>query len=436
MAKKGSGPPKLAKALLHQALAKVINRTSGTKVPLGTTYYVTSPVEGIFRPLVAAQTDPDVVRYVPQSSVAADILRYCGKELASNDQYQLTAREADAVVAYWLYDTAAVPEPKPFSWPGETGLTFTRLPWHPHTGTMPTWDRILSRVSNCEAFLAWVGSLFDESSYLQQYVWMYGDGLRGKGCINRFLEKVFGPAYASKQPREGGDKFWTHGLIGKRLVVFPDCDDVRFITSGLFKSMTGGDPVTVEAKGEMAYTARLKAKYLVLSNEKPNISSDFADNRRIIYCEVGAREDAAAAVGSGFEEELWEQGGAFLGRCAEAYRRHSAGPILADVIAIKEWVEDVEMPFEEVFDFYFTKDEKVGTPDEMKGLWCTPIALQRVLRQEYKQRKPQLEFLAWLAREKKIKKEAVWIDKDNNPFLYKGLLPKQAIHSKMVRNKN
>ena len=173
-------------------------------------------------------------------------------------------------------------------------LAFTRLPWHAADDITPTWDLIISRMSNADAFTAWVGSLFDETSYQQQYVWLHGKGNEGKGCINRFLMRVFGPAYCAKQPKERGDKFWTHDLLGKRLVVFPDCNDSAFVASGLFKSMTGGDPIPVEAKGEMAYTTRLAAKYLIISNERPDLSSETADRRRIIYCEMTGRDDAEA----------------------------------------------------------------------------------------------------------------------------------------------
>ena len=156
-----------------------------------------------------------------------------------------------------------------------------------------------------------------KTSYMQQYVWLHGKGNEGKGSLNRFLQRVFGPAYCSKQPNESGDKFWTHELLGKRLVVFPDCNDQKFVTSGLFKSMTGGDPVAVEAKGEMSYTTRLNAKYLVLSNEKPQISSEKADKRRIIYCEIAPREDL---IDLNFEARLWDEGGAFLGKCWSLYQ--------------------------------------------------------------------------------------------------------------------
>lgn len=416
--------PKISKVLIYQVLAKVLNRTLAGE-DLGNIYHLAAPADGVFKPLVViSPDDPDIVKYVPETAVAADLIKYCETTLADHDDYQLTAREALACVDYWAMSTPPAKAPKAFAWPDEKGLAFTRLPWHPVADRIaPTWELILQRMSNAEAFKAWIGSLFDEQSYMQQYVWLHGKGNEGKGCINRFLMKVFGPAYCSKQPKERGDKFWTHELLGKRLVVFPDCNDQAFVTSGMFKSLTGGDPIPVEAKGEMSYTTRLNAKYLVFSNEKPCLSSELADRRRIIYCEIGARVTADDNL---FEQRLWEEGGVFLGQCAKAYQKTIGGVIESDNEAIGDWIETVEMTHAEIFDFYFEKDP-LDTDSQQRGLWVTPIALQRVLNLAYKSRKSQLDFLSWMEREKGIIKKTVRLTQANTTKLYARLIQKQFL---------
>lgn len=424
MAKKGDGAPKLTKALLHQTLAKVINRTSTAQAPLGTTYYVTSPNHGVFKALMGTDPlDPDIVGYVPRRMVAADILRYCERELSQNDQYQLTARDADGVADYWAYGTQPVPEPQPFSWPGESGLSFTRLPWHPVVGTTPTWDLFLNNMSNVGAFKIWVGSLFDMASYAQQYVWIRGGGSDGKGALNRFMSKVFGPAYVVKYPPSKEARFWTGNLIGKRLVVFPDCNDQNFITSSLFKSLVGADPVSIEEKNGPEYTTCLKAKYLVLSNNPPEISSEVSDKRRIIYCEMTAGD---AAPDSTYEEKLWEEGGAFLGNCIAAYKAEPAWGMIPSVATeLDSVIEDTEIDFHVVFDNYFEKCKNTTNkcPD------CTsPSNFQNALNLAFKSRESRLRFTQWLAREHKVKKTMQRLDpidgKDMFRKVYCGLKTK------------
>lgn len=373
-----------------------------------------SPAEGIFKPIsIISDNDPEIVKLIPPSVVAAHLVKALAKGKSSLDM--LTARDADHAIAYWLYVTPPVPPPRPFAWPGESGLAYARLPWKAEAGEIPTWERILGRMSNRHAFMAWIGSLFDEKSYEQQYVWIHGKGLEGKGAINRFLRSVFGPAYCTKQPpNRWGDKFWTHELLGKRLVVFPDCDDTSFVATGLFKSLTGGDPVTVEGKGEMAYTTKLNAKYMLFSNERPSLSSDVADRRRIIYCEIEPRSKDDP-VDVDFEGKMWIEGGAFLGKCIEAYSPTAGQAIKTDDESIGEWIETVEMNFAETFDFYF-----IETDDKAK--WLTGEQLQRTIRWKLKSRKEQIAFISWLERVKGIKRQTV--DKGGSVKKYKRLCHK------------
>ncbi len=392
---------------------------------MGTAYFITKPAKGIYKALATiSPTDPEIVEHVPLAEVASALVQYCEAHLGANEDYQLTAREADEAVRCWAYGAPGRPAPKSFAWPGDKGLAFTRLPWLPAVAEAPTWEKIIGRMTNADAFCAWVGSLFDEKSYLQQYVWLYGKGNEGKGAINRFLARIFGPAYCSKQPRERGDKFWTHELLGKRLVVFPDCNDESFITSGLFKSMTGGDPVPVEAKGEMAYTTRINAKYLVISNSKPNLSSETADRRRIIYCEMRPRPEEQDEPG--FEDRLWEEGGNFLGICQNFYESTGGRRIACDDDDMLDWINTVEGDYAEVFDHYFSVDELFTKEavDAKKHLWATPLGVQRVLKAAFKSRKDQLKFLSWMEREKGIFKRTVRFDNAEFPKLYAGLIAK------------
>jgi hypothetical protein len=395
---------KLAKAVKFQTIARVINGEK-TKTPFGGRYYVCQPSPGAFEVLKQTGDDPSVVAIVPREELAAQVIKYCSKKVRL-PEWQFTAEEADSLVKYWVYQTKPVAMPRTYVWPGETDLAFTRLPWPPVAAPAPTWDTLLGRMTNATAFRCWIGSLFDDKSYLQQYVWLYGKGNDGKGSINDFLSRVFGPAYCSKLPPDK-DKFWSYELIGKRLVAFPDCDDATFVTSGRFKSLTGGDPIGVEAKGKMSYSVRLGCKYLVLSNEEPQITSARADIRRIIYCTLATPPEAdIAAFNDGFKDQLWAEGGGFLGSCLDLYRMSCCGrgPIYSDNEMVSDVIENADMDFAEVFDFNFEIDMKD------RDRWLPPENLQRVLKLNFKSRELQLSFLKYLEREKRVKKVSVRFD--------------------------
>lgn len=331
----------------------------------------------------------------------------------------LLVRDARHIADMWR----AIAKPIPLKdiasvrWLGETGYTWRRLPWELRPGPSPTWDAMLAKMTNAQAFRHWLGSLFFDQAQQHQYVWMYGEGNDGKGSINRFLAKVFGRSYRSKQPPAPNDKFWTYGLIGARLVAFPDCNAQGFTSSGLFKSLSGGDPIDVEAKGKMSFTAKLNAKFLFLSNENPNISSEKADMRRIIYCEflAGGVEDPE------FEDKLWAEGGSFLSTCVHEYfvthprhtRIESDGEGIGEIVSTNE--EGFEQLFAEKFkqpnELYCTHAGLAGlTADQLELVTIRPETMLAILREAFKERREQQQFRAWLRRKYGVRKASIRVE--------------------------
>lgn len=399
---KNGGHVKLKPAAVQANIADAINGAKTSILPsfpliLG----ALEPEKGARVPIMLSEGQ--LIEVVRHEFVRDEIIRYCKETLATMPQYLLLHQQANEAAKFWLATAHVVPADciKMVRWADERGYTYRRLPWNlgapewtPTQRPAPTWESLLSRMSNVQAFIDWIGSLFFDESSLQNYVWIHGDGQDGKGCINRFLKRVFGDSFRSKQPKGRDDKFWTYGLLGARLVVFPDCDDSKFVRTGLFKSMTGGDPIDVEAKRGMNFTAELRAKYLIFSNERPELTSQTADLRRIIYCELGK----ATGIDPKFEEKLWNEGGDFLSTCVRQYEAKypNHGPIKSEMSEIMDVVETLEEANLEVFDRLFVLDPS-GT--------VVPGRLQIILRQEWpKSRHCQLEFLKWLERSRGIKK--------------------------------
>ncbi len=408
---------KIKPVLVYQTVADLINRIVTFGAPFPWRYYTFEPEAG--NRLLLKESCGEVVQMVSEDTLVHEIVAYLRSEFPDNENMQLTFKQAKEAFLYWRAVTLPSPTPRPFSWPGQPGLTFRRLPWSASacmTGeSTPTWNSVLSRMTNAQAFRQWVGSLFFEESDIQQYVWMHGAGNDGKGSINRFLAAVFGSSYCSKQPPVPGDRFWTYSLIGKRLVAFPDCNNHTFVASGLFKSLTGGDPIDVEAKGKMSFTIKPNCKFIFLSQERPTLSSEKADQRRIIYCEF--RESAVWEPD--FEEKLWHEGGRFLGRCIEEYRRANPkhGPITSDGESIGDWVETLETHHEETLDGTF----RISFDAADRDAWITPVHLHRILRCLKKDQREIRGFLDWLERKHDIRKAVVRYN-DRISKRYKGLI--------------
>lgn len=350
---------------------------------------------------------------LPDREVIDRIVRWM--RLHQNPEWILDVRKAG--IAAEMFRSIADPIPlagiRTVRWATERGYAWHRLPWDAAEGATPTWDAMLARMTNRDAFCAFIGSLFFDESSRHNYVWMHGAGGDGKGAINRFLADIFGRAYRSKQPPGHGDRFWTYGLIGTRLVVFPDCNSRGFVAGGLFKSLTGGDPVDVEAKCKMSFTTRLNCKFVFFSNEQPTLSAEAADMRRIIHCEFTEPPPPAT---HDFEAKLWAEGGAFLGRCAATYvamcPHHEA--IQASHDLIKDWVSQLDERFEILFEKHFAKSAATSLNGKSRSvvdaMSLTPQKLEELLKQDGLNQTECKEFRLWMTRTHGIKKRSVELD--------------------------
>lgn len=301
-----------------------------------------------------------------------------------------------------------VEEPKSCLWRNDPPelFSYNRLPWDFNPSPQlvveeaPTWHGLLSRMTNAEAFTHWIGSLFSPDATHHQYLWMFGQGEEGKGSIGRFLHQVFGRAASYRQPPHPGERFWNSGLVGKKLIIFADCNNKRFPASGLFKQMTGGDGIEVEYKGKNAFTYLPQCRYIFLSNFKPELSSTTADMRRIILCEFTRREVPTAD----FERKLFAEGGTFLSHCITAYQQHypEHGSIKADTEGIEDHVsvceEDYEAILEKHFDVTGVKTDQIS-----------PTNLQNRLAFDL-QVGERKKFIDWLLKKEAVTRTKVKVD--------------------------
>lgn len=392
--KSGVSSYKPSQAEICRLLAEAVARSPASLLPDFPKHYeIIEPKPGISIP-VAIGKDESISVTLPRA-IANDILRFCDRQLVGRRDFTIKPRQAADVADYFLGSHPPLDQEtvKLTRWANEPGLTYRRLPWVKQTGDTPTWNALLSRMSNNQAFIDWVGSLFFEQAYLHNYVWLYGEGGDGKGAINRFLSKIFDTSYRSKTAptvdRNGSvDKFWAYNLIGARLAVFPDCENATFTTSGFFKSLTGGDPVEVEAKGSMGFTVYLNTRYMILANVKPAITSARSNIRRIIYCEMEPTDQDWGGV----EKQLWEEGGFFISQCIDNYlsKYPQHGPIQTDQTSLIDVIDENEQHLENFFNEYFEL-----VPDSFTLAKDLKIAAEEVWP---RQRKTYREFLAWLKR--------------------------------------
>ncbi len=267
------------------------------------------------------------------------------------------------------------------------GLCWHRLEWDLADGETPLFDELCSRTSNTESFQCWIGSLFFPKADRQTYLWLYGGGRNGKGSLCRVLAKIFGPGYSSEQvPTAAEQRFWSMGLLGKRLVAFPDCNHTAFTKSGLIKSVTGGDKIRVEFKGGGVTSEELTCMLLILSNNRPQISNQESDMRRAIFCEIGP---ITTDFGQNYEAELWGEAPFFVHKCIKLYKEKypTFSAIRPDREANHLLASQADAYFEDMFQKHFRLDPDSSIPAE---------ELRRICRDEKMDEFKSRYFCMWM----------------------------------------
>lgn len=321
----------------------------------------------------------------------------------------LTKRSAREAADFWLADARAIEMPAPFAFQSDPQLCFKRLPFDPVEAPHPTWDLFLSNMVGAEDFLAWIGSLLEPKSYMQQYFWLHGAGGDGKGAAIRMLMKLFGRAAISVQGApQRMNKHWAMPFVNVRLACFTDFDDYSEINKGALKSLTGGDMLWADPKNDKPFQFKPIAKLLYCSNGLPLISSAKSDIRRIL---LGVMAAGNHEVDPTFEDRLWEEMPFLIWSCIEAYKKacptHGPIPISAESqAAINDWVSVVEQPFDALFDSEFLLDPLgiISYQDMEKKLR---------FRFGYNLSTMRYPFLQWLKTAKKVEMRR---SKDRNEY--------------------
>lgn len=353
---------KIPDAELFEAIACAMNGDlSSVLPPFPRKFYVEVKLNGTRQVFEEIEEGSKIVREIEDCAVTDTILQYTSSyAMLKYPAYRWTHKKCAEAMRYWKSKATVLDEILPFAELTEDKWCRQRLPFDLENDRtkMPLAEEFFSRCTNAVALCQFIGSIFHKDSDRQQYVWMYGAGRNGKSALTRILQKVFGSAYQSEDANHCESRFWTYSLIGKRIVVFPDTNSTKFITSGLFKQLTGNDPVRVEEKGKTARTEQLHCKFIFHSNKRPEISSATSDIRRAIFVEVaplgpGQDEDPE------YEDKLWLEAPYILGVCKAMYfqglgeRKRRVIQVEKDALDIL--VEENELKFEAFFEKHFAR---------------------------------------------------------------------------------
>ena len=275
--------------------------------------------------------DPEVKLLKPIKGTHEEIIRELrpkiAKELKENEQ-QLSSKELAEFCTVWEnysekitvkhHSSAIDPEP---------GWCLYYSPFKPDaTVPFPKLKETIDRMSEGEAFSAWIWGVYSGDYQGRQMFWLHGeDGEEGKSYLAKFVGRMLfgenaGYRAIDGQQLKSGSRFLTSQFTGAKLVVYPDCNRIHLVEMELIKSLSSGgrDSLVSEEKFRAPETATVDAKLLICSNFAPVAKRDNWYQSRLIYCKIlplTGKKDPN--IDKAYTEEL----PGFLAYARDCYRR-------------------------------------------------------------------------------------------------------------------
>lgn len=363
-------------------------------------FFIVESEPGVYQVLQALPNN--IAIYSNPQAVESALLKYLAAADCGTD-YDLTPAQATQCVKYWISITEPSEMPAYLGEKNSSGLCFQRLPFNYSDKPKETLviDDFMRRCSNASAIAAWIGSLTVADSSRFQYVWIYGSGGEGKGSFARGLTDIFGPGCVTMPvPKTDSQRqFMAYSLQGKRLCVFPECENFAFPKDPLFKQLTGGDHIWIEQKGKMGFSAPISVKFLFLSNTRPGIEGSDANLRRVIYSEV---EKPSVKYSPGVYDSLIKaEMPSFIIKCRQLYLEQCPDneDIQSDDANTQAMLDFNEEPYE------LLTEECVNLGAQLS---CTPTELRRIQTQRGLSTTEYRNWIEYLRRLHGVENTVTW----------------------------
>ena len=374
---------------------------AGLRRPFPRRYGLVEQCEGVYVPVEIVSESLQKLAYVSVAEIRRTVLQYVWA-VESDQNWSWTVDDAKKCVDMWFDLTLPLENVHSVRFASETGYCFTKHCFDPDSDrSTPVFNEITDRMSNKIAFMTFIGSLFYPHSKQQQYLWLKGSGQDSKGCITRLLKKILGDACRSANPPTKGQNpgFWLDNIMRAKCVIFNDIEDRQFVTTGLGKSLTGGDVQSCERKYGASYDAIFDGKLIFTSNWSPNISSEHSDQRRIIYCELSEKDDKT--IDPGYEEKLWYEAAGIIDICKSLYEANCMPddkPIPVNNNQALEIAESNEEDFELFMDLHYNVEPSLNLEALNSNQYIMQSDLTLAMRSFFKTQQEKNAFKKWVVR--------------------------------------
>lgn len=184
---------------------------------------------------------------------------------------------AELVKRYGTYSFEKIEMPRIYSNTEKAFNTFDVTPYQidDETELSEDWADFFSKYTSdeTEIFLARIWGVVYAKNRSRQAIWIYDPhGYSGKSAFIKAMMKILGENLVGVIQKDSlGNQFGMAKIWDKRLVVYPDCKNTKFMHTEKAHQITGGDPADIENKGEKSFTVVMEASLIIASNEMPDI---------------------------------------------------------------------------------------------------------------------------------------------------------------------
>ena len=170
-------------------------------------------------------------------------------------------------------DCRIIDEVKPISH-NEDEWCFTRLKLKEEQIETPFWNGFINRINpeSRDLLKGWLWNLFDPNNKSRQLMYLWGKGNTGKDTFLRTIRKIIGETYCTTWADEG-DSFGRANYPYSVLISDSECETPWIHSTPTVKKITGGSPVYINIKNQNAFSARVRAKLIFISNTAPIVNT-------------------------------------------------------------------------------------------------------------------------------------------------------------------
>ena len=314
--------------------------------------------------------DLEVWRFVSRDSVSSDVTKYFSiHHPVLGEHFHMTSRESREAVNYWAQATKKFdPIQTSLVFKSDPNPSYVRLNFDINEDVedweleCPVFAEMMSRMTNADAFMARIGSIFVPEADRKQVIWLSGPKDCGKSQLDKIIRYLCGysakhgdtGAYVSLSSKDLDSPHWKASLVGKRVVSVLEARS-SFLNRDSFKSITGDDVHTINEKCKPMYAANIDALMFFYSNEAPHIDSKPEIIERVIDCRIEAIKAENMISGSEVFQAMKYELRGFLSACMAKYNTlcNKHGRIPNDKTTLLEAADEHEEWVDAIFEKYF-----------------------------------------------------------------------------------